>query len=57
MRFVLLRVPIYSEPNAGPGRGGLIAGFAIVRKAKKGVRQSVCQTVNNSKLFAVCHCH
>lgn len=42
MRFALLRVTIHSEPNVGPGRGGLIAGLAIVRKAKKGVGQSVC---------------
>lgn len=55
--FVLPKIPIHSEPNAGPARGGLLAGLAIVRKAIKDVGQSVCLTVSNSMLFAVCHCH
>lgn len=55
--FVLLKVPVYSWLNADPARGGLLAGLAIVRKAKKGVGQSVCLPVSNSMLFAVCYCH
>ena len=55
-RYFVVDVTSYTvHEYAGRRRGGLLCGLAFMRKAKKSVGQSVCQTVSNSMEFAVCH--